>query len=152
MENEVDMLKLILQVNSLAIANSIYLYLIYIDDYQKDMGIQWFVLGCDLCFLFGIYGSDSLAIFSMLVVATRYIVVIIWASIVYRKTDLNINPELEISLNIVAFMLIDACVLFPLQGIRLGYQSARTEMKERFSSKNTGEEPLMDGKTEEMQR
>ena len=54
LEDGMDVKKVILQINSLAIANSVYLYLIYIDDFQRDMKIQWFVLFCDWFFLLAI--------------------------------------------------------------------------------------------------
>lgn len=61
MEGYVDEKKLMLQVNSLAIANSVYLYLIYIDEFQRDMKIQWFILVSDWIFLIGIYRSSLFA-------------------------------------------------------------------------------------------
>jgi hypothetical protein len=39
MESQLDTKKTIIQINSLAISNSVYLLLIFLDVYQKDMKI-----------------------------------------------------------------------------------------------------------------
>ena len=39
MEGNIESKKFLIQVNSLAIANSLYLYLIFVDDFQRDLKI-----------------------------------------------------------------------------------------------------------------
>jgi hypothetical protein len=113
MEEDMDVKKFILQVNSLAIANSVYLYLIYIDVFQRDMKIQWFVLVFDWLFFFGVYSSRGCAACSFLLLVLRYLIVPVWGLVIYFKTNLILNPEYEIAYNIVSYMLIDSFIFFP---------------------------------------
>lgn len=82
------------------------------------MKIQWFVLFCDWLFLLGIYRSKNTAYAALLFLMIRYIVVAVWASIIYFTVDLEKTPEYRIALNLVCYMLIDSLILFPLQFMR----------------------------------
>lgn len=127
MEGYINEKKLMLQINSLAIANSFYLYLIYIDAFMMDLKIQWFILGCDMFFLIGIYGSQTLANMSVLVVFCRYLLVMIWGTCTIKTVDLEKNPEYEVAINMVCYLLIDSLMIFPLNGIRFYFASKRQD-------------------------
>ena len=93
MEGNIESKKFLVQVNSLAIANSVYLYLIFVDDFQRDLKIQWFILVCDWFFLICFMGSENTFTYGILTWLLRNLVVMIWGSITYKYTDLSVNPE-----------------------------------------------------------
>jgi hypothetical protein len=74
---------------------------------------------CDWIFLLGIYRSRFFATLNIFVVLFRYVVILIWATIVYYTTDLEKTPEYEIALNLVCYMLIDAIIVLPFWILRL---------------------------------
>ena len=127
MECAIDWKKLVLQINSLAIANSIYLFMIYSDSFQQDLNLQWFVLFCDWCFLLGIYRSTTTAQFTIFLLMLRYLVVLIWGAAMYFTLDTEQTPEYKVAYIICFFMLVDGLILFPLQFMRLVCQILRKE-------------------------